>query len=130
MFFISEDWRYEQHNRLPEVVIFKKYPKPILIFKSRNQATFLVSDDFSINDNQWKYLVRPYMIANRLSKNIICFHISGINQFAKVDSIYTLGKGVIWFESKSYYINEKLISNSSTIKVDYILNPSDNNLKL
>ncbi len=130
LFFISEDWRYLQHSRLPEVVILKKYPKPILVFKSRNQATFLVSDDFTKNDNQWKYLVRPYMIANRLSKNIICFPISGINQYAKVGTIYTLGKGMVWFEGKSYYMNEKWISNPTTIKVDYILNPSDNNFRI
>jgi len=70
------------------------------------------------------------MIANRLSKNIICFPISGINQYAKVGTIYTLGKGMVWFEGKSSYMNEKWISNPTTIKVDYILNPSDNNFRI
>lgn len=99
------DWKYTtEYVMNTEVVIMDVKKGKLIGFKANGHIAFIVSDGLMNDDNLWKYTLRPYLVANHLIDNYTLLPMCVTSQKAIYPNLRLLGKGLVWFDNKSYRV--------------------------
>ena len=103
--FILNDLFYLNKIRQNEVVVFDVGKGSLVGFKRDNHIDFLMSDNLLEDEKKMEYLIKPYLIANRMNKQYSIFPASLSHKKVNLKNIKLLGNGAVWFDGNAYKIN-------------------------
>jgi competence protein ComEC len=103
--FIVNDWVYLNKVRQNEVVVFDAGKELLIGFKRNNHMNFLTSDNLLKDEKKMEYIVKPYLIANRLNRQYSIFPASLLHTNVNLVNIKLLGNEVVWFDNHAYTLN-------------------------
>lgn len=103
--FILNDLFYLNKIRQNEVVVFDVGKGSLVGFKRDNHIYFLMSDNLLEDEKKMEYLIKPYLIANRMNKQYSIFTASLSHKKVNLKNIKLLGNGAVWFDGNAYKIN-------------------------
>jgi competence protein ComEC len=103
--FIVNDWVYLNKVRQNEVVVFDAGKELLIGFKRNNHMNFLTSDNLLKDEKKMEYIVKPYLIANRLNRQYSIFPASLLHTNVNLVNIKLLGNEVVWFDNHAYKLN-------------------------
>jgi len=103
--FILNDMFYLHKIRQTEVVTFNVKKGLLVGFKKKNHITLIISDGLLKDEKKIEYIVKPYLVANRLSNRYSFFPTSLQGLKANLKNIKLLGNGVVWFDDNAYVMN-------------------------
>lgn len=111
LIFIINDFLYTIKINNTEVICFDVKKEVLIGFKKGNHITFLVSKNLIKNERIIEYMVKPYLIANRLDENYSFYPVSLKDSKVNLKNVKLLGNGIFWFDEKAYQIrdNDKVI---------------------
>ena len=96
---------YLHKIRQTEVVTFNVKKGLLVGFKKKNHITLIISDGLLKDEKKIEYIVKPYLVANRLSNRYSFFPTSLQGLKANLKNIKLLGNGVVWFDDNAYVMN-------------------------
>lgn len=111
--FIVNDWFYLNKIRQTDVIVFDVGKESLVGFVRNNHMTFIMSDKLLKDEQTIAYLVKPYLVANRLNKQYSIFPLYLLHAKTNHKNTKMIGNGVVWFGESTCRIN----SGSHKIKI-------------
>lgn len=116
--FLLADYRYEESLPKNEVVLFDVGRDFLAGFRQGNKITFVASAGVYTDENKVDFIIRPYMVKERLDFNYTMVPDALLKTKSNFGELHSLGNGILWFGNKSYhfldhtrkYINGPIVS--------------------
>ena len=110
------------NSQKTEVISFYHNKETLLMFRKNNQALFLASSAIYQDEEAMKYIITPYLVNEGLTADYDILPMETIKRPINHKLITGYGKGMVWFNGKSYIILDDINAYiTDTIKADYLL---------
>ncbi|MBT8326353.1 MAG: ComEC family competence protein [Bacteroidia bacterium] len=117
--FLWSDYSIENQKGKKEVIYFN-IPNELLVgFRENDSILFLASKGVYEKHNNFNYILRPYLVNERLINNYDILPLEVTRLKSDLKLVTTYGNGSIWFNNKSYLAADYLedyITDSLAVK--------------
>lgn len=101
--FLLADYRYEESLPKNEVVLFDVGRDFLAGFREGDKITFVASQGVYADQNKLDFVIRPYMVKERLDFNYTIIPDIMLSTTTDCVNFHSLGNGLVWFNNKSYH---------------------------
>ncbi len=101
--FIVADRSYEKRLPKSEVIVFDVGRDFLVGFRSADSITFVASKGVYMDENKIDFVIRPYMVKERLRFDYAIIPDNLIRSKFEYKDLEGLGNGIFWFKGKSYH---------------------------
>ena len=118
--FVLCDQYYEKSLQGSEVICFDVRNETLVAFRSGKQITFLASKGVYLDQSKLDFILKPYLIKQRIKDSYQIFPISCLSYARDVGEFKSLGNGFVWFQNKSIvFIDQLSMPIVDSVAVDY-----------
>ena len=124
--FLVADLQFIQDEPRLGAIRFTSKNRSFIAFRDRESVVFLLPKDLQHNDDTYKYVIKPYVINERLQNSFEIMPEEVIRFKGKIGNVQLLGNGYIWFNNKSYFYPKYLESSiAEPISSDFLIVSSE-----